>query len=35
MSLFEIASIGHVSLGLENKVGGTWGQEVHIFHVNI
>ena len=28
-------SIGHVSLALENEVGGTWGQEVHILHLNI
>ena len=27
--------IGHVSLAVENKVGGTWGQEVHILHVDI
>ena len=28
-------SIGHVSLALENKVGGTWEQDVHIHHVDM
>ena len=27
--------IGHASLTRENKAGGSWGQEVHILHVNI
>ena len=27
--------IGHVSLARENEAGGSWGQEVHILHVNI
>ena len=27
--------IGHVSLPRENEAGGSWGQEIHIFHVNI
>ena len=26
---------GHVTLALENEVGGTWGQKVHILHVEI
>ena len=30
-----ILLIGHVSLALENEVGGIWGQEVHILHVDI
>ena len=28
-------SIGRVSLARENEAGGSWGQEVHIFHVNV
>ena len=28
-------SIGRVSLARENKAGGSWGQEVHILHVNV
>ena len=27
--------IGRVSLARENEAGGIWGQEVHIFHVNV
>ena len=27
-------AIGHVSFALGNEVGGSWGQEVHILHVN-
>ena len=27
--------IGRVSLARENEAGGSWGQEVHILHVNI
>ena len=30
-----LAAIGRVSLGRENEVVGSWGQEVHILHVNI
>ncbi len=28
-------SIGRASLARENEAGGSWGQEVHILHVNI
>ena len=28
-------TICYVSLALGNEVGGTWGQEVHILHINI
>ena len=28
-------SIGRVRLARENEAGGSWGQEVHILHVNI
>ena len=31
----EIHTIGRVSLARENEAGGSWGQEVHILHVNI
>ena len=27
--------LGRASLARENEAGGTWGQEVHILHVNI
>ena len=27
--------IGRASLARENEAGGSWGQEVHILHVNI
>ena len=27
--------IGRVSLARENEAGGSWGQEVHILHVNV
>ena len=27
--------IGRASLACENEAGGSWGQEVHILHVNI
>ena len=27
--------IGRVSLARENEAGGSWGQEIHILHVNI
>ena len=27
--------IGRVSLARENETGGSWGQEVHILHVNV
>ena len=29
------SGIGPVSLARENEAGGSWGQEVHILHVNI
>ena len=29
------ATIGPASLARENEAGGSWGQEVHILHVNI
>ena len=29
------AAIGRVSLARENEAGGSWGQEVHILHVNV
>ena len=35
LNIYNSISIGHVSLALENEVGGTWGQEVHIHHVDI
>ena len=28
-------TIGRASLARENEAGGSWGQEVHILHVNI
>ena len=28
-------TIGRASLARENEAGGSWGQEVHIIHVNI
>ena len=28
-------TIGRVSLARENEAGGSWGQEVHILHVNV
>ena len=33
--LLKSSSIGRVSLARENEAGGSWGQEVHIFHVNV
>ena len=33
--LFKSSSIGPASLARENEAGGSWGQEVHILHVNI
>ena len=30
-----ILAIGRASLARENEAGGSWGQEVHILHVNI
>ena len=27
--------IGRASLARENEAGGSWGQEIHILHVNI
>ena len=27
--------IGRVSLARENEAGGSWGQKVHILHVNV
>ena len=29
------SAIGRVSLARENEAGGNWGQEIHIFHVNV
>ena len=31
----RLLNIGHASLARENEAGGSWGQEVHILHVNI
>ena len=31
----QAVSIGRASLACENEAGGSWGQEVHILHVNI
>ena len=31
----SLAMIGRVSLARENEAGGSWGQEVHIIHVNV
>ena len=31
----RVANIGRASLARENEAGGSWGQEVHILHVNI
>ena len=31
----SVHSIGRASLARENEAGGSWGQEVHILHVNI
>ena len=28
-------AIGRVSLARENEAGGSWGQKVHILHVNV
>ena len=28
-------TIGRVSLARENEAGGSWGQKVHILHVNV
>ena len=33
ISVSATCRIGHVSLVLENEVGGTWGQEVHFLCV--
>ena len=30
-----LSVIGRASLARENEAGGSWGQEVHILHVNI
>ena len=30
-----LVTIGRVSLARENEAGGSWGQEVHILHVNV
>ena len=32
---YHNSRIGHASLALKNEVGVTWGQEVHILHVDI
>ena len=34
-SLAKVDIIGPASLARENEAGGSWGQEVHILHVNI
>ena len=34
-ALTILVSIGRVSLARENEAGGSWGQEVHILHVNV
>ena len=31
----ELEGIGRVSLARENEAGGSWGQKVHILHVNV
>ena len=31
----EDGAIGRVSLARENEAGGSWGQKVHILHVNV
>ena len=31
----RVVVIGRASLARENEAGGSWGQEVHILHVNI
>ena len=31
----HVGRIGPVSLARENEAGGSWGQEVHILHVNV
>ena len=31
----RICAIGRASLARENEAGGSWGQEIHILHVNI
>ena len=33
--LLPHTSIGRVSLACENEAGGSWGQKVHILHVNV
>ena len=33
--LLRVLLIGRASLACENEAGGSWGQEVHILHVNI
>ena len=36
MALVKIVNhIGRASLARENEAGGSWGQEVHILHVNV
>ena len=30
-----VNEIGRVSLARENEAGGSWGQKVHILHVNV
>ena len=35
LTTYNSISIGHVSHALETEVEGTWGQEVHIHHVDI
>ena len=31
----RLSKIGRASLARENEAGGSWGQEVHILHVNV
>ena len=35
VKLLEHLCIGRVSLACENEAGGSWGQKVHILHVNV
>ena len=34
-TLYSVDAIGRACLARENEAGGSWGQEVHILHVNI
>ena len=35
VSCLDYVTIGCASLARENEVGGSWGQKVHILHVNV